>query len=202
MVSMPNVLYQRGRPILNDQVSVSRYGKKAIAFVEYGDSFWTVDVETQPLYDFQLAQVMAFISQVKKGNETVVFNPIDKTVPQAYWDDPTNPIPNDNGTLGPVTNGKTAVIQNISPGLILMPDDKISFASGAYRQFVRVITGATAVSTQMTVTVDPPIMSYITSGATVKFKNPEMNTRMVPGSFQLGDEPLPTVSFQLIEVPQ
>ncbi|WP_188825107.1 hypothetical protein [Brucella endophytica] len=187
---------------MNDQVSVSRYGEKAIAFVEYGDSFWTVDIETAPLYDADLAKVEAFISLVRRGHLTVVFNPLDKTVPQAYWDNPNSPIVSATGTMGAVTNGRTVVIQNVSPGLILMPGDRISFATGAYRQMVRITAGATAVSTQLTVTVDPPVMSFIVPGATVRFKNPEMNTRMIPGSYKLGDERYPTVSFQLIEVPQ
>lgn len=61
---------------------------------------------------------------------------------------------------------------------------------------------ASSDSTTLTVTVDQPIASYIASGATVRLKQPEMNTRLVKDSFQMGKGPFPTASFQLIEVPR
>jgi len=116
---------------------------------------------------------------------------------------PPSPI-EATATRGTVTNGYTVQLLNVTPGLELRDGDLISFQSGEYRQMVQIAYGggAKAVSTQMTVNVDQPIASYIASGATVRFKQPEMNTRLVKDSFQMSKGPRPTASFQLIEVPR
>jgi len=116
---------------------------------------------------------------------------------------PPSPI-EATATRGTVTNGYTVQLLNVTPGLDLRDGDLISFQSGDYRQMVQIAYGggAKAVSTQMTVKVDQPISSYIAAGATVRFKQPEMNTRLVKDSFQMTKGPRPTSTFQLIEVPK
>lgn len=116
---------------------------------------------------------------------------------------PPSPI-EATATRGTVTNGYTVQLLNVTPGLELRDGDLISFKSGDYRQMVQIAYGggAKAVSTQMTIKVDQPIASYIASGATVRFRQPEMNTRLVKDSFQMSKGPRPTATFQLIEVPK
>lgn len=194
---------QTGRPQLQEPASVSRWGNRAISIFETDDKYWTVDVETQPLYDEDLAQVEAWLATARSGMETILFVPRGKQAyPRAYWSDRENAILDDTGTLTTVTNGKQLAIGSVTNGLIISAGDLISLATGDYRSLHRVTVGATASATAITLSVEPPVPSYIATGAVVRFKNPEMNARIVPGSKEVGDGDLPTAKFQLIEVPK
>jgi hypothetical protein len=202
-ITLPKIGYQSGRPKLNDPVSMSQYGERAISFMQNGDKYWTVDIETKPLYDDELAAIEAWLARARNGMETVVYTPIGKQrLPQAYWDAPGSSVPAQNGALTAVTNGNQLAVGSVASGLVLTDGDLLSLTTGEYHSMHRVTIGATAAGSSVTVTVDPPVMSYISLGATVTFKDPKMNTRVVPGSVQVGDGVLPTAKFQLIEVPR
>ncbi len=79
--------------------------------------------------------------------------------------------------------------------------DLISLTSAVYHSLHRVTANATAGAT-ITLPVEPPVPSYIANGATVRFKDPVLNTRIVPGSTEVEDGVMPTAKFQLIEVPR
>lgn len=202
-ITLPNISYQTGRPKLNDPVSMSRYGGRAISFMQTGDKYWTVDIETQPLYDDQLADFEAWLSRARSGLETVIYTPIGKQrLPRAYWDDPTSLVPAQAGTLNAISNATQLAVGGVASGLIMTPGDLLSLSTGDYHSMHRVTVGATAVMTSLTVTVDPPVMSYIATGAAVLFKDPKMNARVIPSSVSVGDGVLPTAKLQLIEVPR
>lgn len=202
-ITLPKIGYQKGRPKLNDPVSMSRYGGRAISFMQTGDKYWTVDIETKPLYDDELAAFEAWLALARSGLETVIYTPIGKQrLPMAYWNAPDSPAPAAGGTLTSVTNGSQLLVGTVTSGLVLTNGDLLSLTTGAYHSLHRVTVGATAATTALTVTVDPPVMSYIATGATVTFKDPKMNARVVPGSVDVGDGVLPTAKFQLIEVPK
>ncbi|PWJ81475.1 hypothetical protein C7441_1106 [Pseudaminobacter salicylatoxidans] len=202
-IVLPKVDYQRGRPRLNDPVSMSRYGNRAISFIQNGDKYWTADIETRPLYDDELAAIEAWLARARNGMETVIYTPIGKQrLPRAYWDDPNSLIPAKNGTLNTITNGTQLSVSGVAAGLSLTDGDLLSLTTGAYHSLHRVMADAAAAGTSLTVAVDPPVMSYISAGATVTFKEPKMNARVVPGSVDVGDGVLPTAKFQLIEVPR
>lgn len=196
------VRFKPSYPKLNEFVSMSQYGKRTIAFVEYADSVRTIDMETVAMRASEAVQLQAFIAAARSGMETIVYRPTHICLPRAYWGDPTNSHITGTASLGAVTNGRTLRILNVAPGLTLMSGDLISFTSGTYRQMAQIVIGATAANTGMTVTVDQPVAGYIAASATVRFLKPELNTRLVPGSFQMSVGPFPTASFQLTEVPK
>ena len=191
-------------PLLNEPTSQSRYGGKLISTVEYVDPYRTVDMKTVPLRADQAVRLQSFIAAARGGMETLVYRPTHICIPRAYWGDPNNPHITGTASRGTVTNGYTVQLTGVFPGLQLMEGDMFSLKSGDYRQFLQVVYGggATAASTTITVKVDQPISSYIAAGATARFKQPEMNTRLVKNSFQMTDGPFPTATFQLIEVPK
>lgn len=199
---IPTVRFLPSYPQLQRPVSMSRYGNRTIAMIESGDTYWTVDMQTVPMRAHEAVQLQAFVGSARGGLETIVYQPTHICLPRAYWGDPGNPHIAGTGLLGTVTNGKQVQITGVVPGLQLMVGDLISFQSGDYRQIAQVLVGATASGTAITVTIDQPVASYITPGATTRFKSPELNTRLVPGSFQMSQGPFPTASFQLIEVPK
>ncbi len=200
-IEMLSISFQRGRPQLNRPISVSKFGGRSLSFVEYADPYWTVDMETQPLDENQLAYVEAWLARTRGGFETIHFTPVHLRVPQAYVGDEGNPIVNDNGVLA-AKNGSALTVNSVSPGLVLRAGDLIGFTIGDYNTICRVTVGATAVSTSVSISVQPPLPSYIVVGSTVVFRDPKMNTRIMPSSISVDDGVLPTASFQLIEVPK
>ena len=202
-ISLPDFIeYQAGRPRLNKPVSMSRYGERAISMIQNGDEWWTVDIETQPMYDEELAEFEGWLAQAQNGLETVVYTVLGKqSLPRAYWNNPGSAVPADNGSLTSVTDGKTLAIGSVTAGLIMTKGDLISLTTGDYHSLHRVTANATAGAT-LTLSVEPPVPSYIATGSVVRFKNPVLNTRIVPGSTEVEDGSMPTAKFQLIEVPR
>lgn len=202
-ISLPDFIeYQAGRPRLNKPISMSRYGERAISMIQNGDEWWTVNIETQPMYDEDLAEFEGWLAQAQNGMETIVYTVLGKqSLPRAYWSNPNSSVPADNGSLTSVTNGKTLLIGSVTVGLAMTKGDLISLTSADYHSLHRVTANATAGAT-ITLPVEPPVPSYIADGATVRFKDPVLNTRIVPGSTEVGDGVMPTAKFQLIEVPR
>lgn len=202
-INLPTFIeYQAGRPRLNKPISMSRYGERAISMIQNGDEWWTINIETQPMYDEDLAEFEGWLAQAQNGLETIVYRVLGKqSLPRAYWNNPNSAVPTDNGSLTSVTNGKTLLIGGITVGLVLTKGDLISLTSGEYHSLHRVTASATAGAT-ITFPVEPPVPSYIGIGATVRFKDPVLNTRIVAGSTEVGDGMMPTAKFQLIEVPR
>jgi hypothetical protein len=149
-----------------------------------------------------LSLVKAFRAQVRTGMVTVLFKPVDVCLPQAYWGNPSATVLSDDGNLLSVTNGVTVGINGVTAGLIMKLGDRLSLTKGNYRSLHEVVTGATAAGGAITLTVDPPVPPYITAGAVAKFKNPELNMRVLPGSFDIPDDHRPVATFTLVEVPQ
>lgn len=201
-LALPAVRFQISRPSLVDSVSVSRAGNRAISFVEYADPYWQIVLKTKPLAAAELALVEAFRAQVRTGMVTVLFTPVDVCLPQAYWGNPDAAAIADDGNLVSVTNCSTVAMDGVTDGLLLQPGDRFSLASGAYRSLHRVIAGATAAAGAITVTVEPPVPPYIAAGAVAKFRDPELNMRVLPGSFDIPDDFHPVATFTLVEVPQ
>lgn len=199
-----NVDFIASYPQLIVPVSQSKFGGKTISNVEYADPYRIVDMKTVAMRAGQAVQLQAFIAAARGGMETIVYRPQHICIPRAYWGDPNNPHITGTASRGAVTNGYTVQITGVVPGLTLMDGDMFSLKSGDYRQFLQVVYGggATAASTTITVKVDQPISSYVGIGATARFKQPEMNTRLIKDSFQMSDGPFPMASFQLIEVPK
>lgn len=205
MIDLPsNIRFVPSYPQLTIPVSQSKYGGRVISTVGFADSYRTVDMETLPMKASEAVQLQAFIAAAQGGMETIVYRPKNICIPRAYWGDPNNAHITGTASRGTVTGGYTVQLTGVMPGLQLMDGDMFPLKSGDYRQMVQVAYGggAIAANTQMVVKVDQRISSYIASGATVRFKQPEMNTRLVKDSFQMTKGPWPTATFQLIEVPK
>ena len=81
--------YQAGRPRLNKSVSISRYGERAISMIQNCDEWWTVNIETQPMYNEDLAEFGGRLAQAQNGMETIVYTVLGKhSLPRAYWNNP------------------------------------------------------------------------------------------------------------------
>lgn len=195
--------WDRAYPQLVDNVSVSRQGDRGISFVESDDPYWVITMRTMPLSNADRHILEAFVSDTKRGMNTVLFVPPIDCIPRAYWGDSNNVALNNPGSLVSITSGNILNFNSVDTGLQLMKGDLIGLTTGDYKLIVRCLQDATAVANAITsLKVDPPIPSYITVGAVVTFKNPVMNTRLLPNSFSMPDENWPVATFQLQEVPR
>jgi hypothetical protein len=198
-INLPAVPFQISYPQLVDSVSVSRTGTRAMSFVEYADSYWTVQMKTVPLRASQRLLVEAFKDAARGGLTTVVYTPKHMCIPRAYWGDADNAAVVNNGNLVSVT-GNSLVINSVENGLTLGPGDLFSATSGDYNSLFRVQAGGVAVANQITITVEPTVPSYITAGAVVRFKNPLANMRVT--DFSIPDDFNPVATFTLQEIPK
>ncbi|KAB2724135.1 hypothetical protein [Brucella anthropi] len=202
-ILLPNVGYRPSRPKLNEPVSMSASGQRAISFIEYADAFWTVTMTTDPLKANDLMLVEGFQLDARNGMQTIIYSPTTVCIPQAYWGQPDHPHVLNNGYLQSIQNAQILTIASVEAGLKLQRNDYLSLTTGDYHSLHRVSVGGTATSGGiLTVSVWPPVMTYIEVGATVTFKNPKMNSRLVVDSFSLTEEAFPVASWQLIEVPR
>ncbi|WP_318761841.1 hypothetical protein [Aminobacter niigataensis] len=201
-IALPDVGYQVAYPQLVESVSMARAGNRAMAFVEFADPTWQITMRTVPLKAGPRLAVEAFRDATRGGLQTVRYSPTHMCIPRAYWGDADNPALDDSGNLVSITDGRVLAVSSVSNGLTLGAGDLISLATGDYRSLHRIQSGGVAASSAISVTVEPPVPGYIAAGAVVKFKAPELNMRVLPGSFSIPDELFPVASFTLVEVPK
>lgn len=202
MVELPNVRFLMARPALMDSVSVSRTTNRAISFVETADPFWQITMPTAPLSAREVALLEAFREEVRTGRKTVRYTPRHVCLPQAYWGNPASPVLANEGNLVSVVNGFTVNLNSVTNGLTLTRGDLFSLTYDGYRSMHRVQATAVAAASAISLSVEPFVPPYIRAGAVAKFKDPELNMRVLPGSFTLPDEFFPSASFTLVEVPK
>lgn len=202
MIDLPVVPYVKGLPQIVRSTSAARSGQRAMAFVEFADPVWRIDVETGPLEAVDALTVQAFLDEAGAGTRTVLFAPKYLKVPQAYWADNANPALSNTGSLVSVTDGFMIAVGSVTNGLDLRRGDLVSLKSGDYRSLHRVMIGAVASAGSISLTVEPAVPAYIVPGAEVRFRDLELNVRMLPGSGAISDDYLPVASFTLVEVPK
>ncbi|MBA8861745.1 hypothetical protein FHW19_003472 [Ochrobactrum anthropi] len=202
-ILLPTVGYRPSRPKLNEPVSMSAFGQRAISFVEYADAFWTVSMTTDPLKAEELLLVEGFQFDARNGMQTIIYTPTTVCLPRAYWGQPNHAHLARTGVVQSIQNAQNLTVTGLVAGLKMQKSDYLSLTTGDYHSLHKVTVGGVASSGGvMTVAVWPPIMSYIAVGAVVTVKNPKMNTRLVADSFSLTEEAFPVASWQLIEVPR
>ncbi|WP_144223603.1 hypothetical protein [Mesorhizobium amorphae] len=201
IVDLPAIRFAPTRPELVDSVSVSRAGNRVISVVDYADPFWQIAMRTLTMSAQELQMLLAFRDRVRSGMVTVIHRPTDNCLPQAYWGNP-GAIQLNNGTLQSVTGGFNVTLNNLINGLKMMPGDLFSLKSGNYRSLHRVMVGGTAAANALSLTVEPFVPPYIAPGAVARFLKPELNTRVVPGSFSVSEDHFPVATFTLVEVPR
>lgn len=200
--TLPEGLNYQASPLkLNRSVSTSRYGERAVSFIENGDPYWSWTASIISLSPADRKRLEAFSDRCRGGMVTVHYTPKDACIPQAYWGDANNPAITGTATLAAI-NGNTLTFNGVTLGLKLTEGDLIGLSIGDYNFIARIATDAAAASTSMQVKIEPFLPSYIGVGSTVRFKNPVMNMRMMPNSLEIGNGFFPDASFQLVEVPK
>ncbi|MER2634116.1 MAG: hypothetical protein ABTQ30_09670 [Rhizobiaceae bacterium] len=202
MVALPAVRFLPSYPQIVRSVSTSRDGARAMAFVEWADPYWTVQMQTKPLSASERLLVEAFADAARDGLVTVAYTPKHMCVPRAYWGDAGNAALANTGAISAITNARSVTVNSIDNGLTLGPGDLVGFEKDGSRALARIQTGGVAAGNALGITFEPPLASYITTGAVVTFKNLVLNTRLLPGSFNMSDGNRPSASFTLVEVPK
>ncbi|TPL30173.1 hypothetical protein [Mesorhizobium sp. B2-4-7] len=200
-IDLPTVHFQVSYPQLTESVSVSRSGSRAMAFVEYADAYWTIQMRTLPLEASDRLLVEAFKDACRAGLQTVLYKPKHMSLPRAYWGNAGAAALANNGSLVSIT-GNQLVVNSVDDGLTLGPGDLISATVGDYNSLFRIQTGGVAAGGTITLTVEPTVPSYITAAAVIRFKDPVANMRVMPGSFSITDELKPVATFTLVEIPK
>ncbi len=202
--SLPNVGHQSGLPRLVRSVSVSRASKRLIAVIETADPFWQIDIMTASLDQVEWMQFAAFHTEYGDGMKTILWTPpLHISVPQYYWEDRANAALSNNGNLVSVTGGFNLAINSVANGLRLRRGDLISLATGDYRSLHRVMDDEViAADNELELRVEPAVPPYIEEDAIVRFKDPELNVRLLPDSFEMPDQWRTTAQFTLVEVPK
>ncbi len=193
--------YEPTFPVLNRPVSMSQYGERAISAIENGDPFWTWTAKVKAMTNAHRQKLEAFIDRCRGGLVTIHYTPKHVCLPQAYWGDAGNPAINSTAFLAAI-NGNTLTLNSVAIGLKLTEGDLMGLSIGDYNFIARIVADVASASTSMQVKVEPFLPSYIGVGAAVRFKNPVMNMRLVPRSWEIGEGKFPDASFQLIEVPR
>jgi len=198
----PSIRFQHSRFKLNRTVASSMSGGGRVNHTQIGDPFWTIDFTSVPLTEKELAQLDAWWSSLREGLKSTLVTQNVTCRPFAHAN-PANAAPaQDTGTLSSVTSGNVLNVSSVSSSLVLQVGDLIGLEKDAYRGLHRVVA-VTGTGTSRSITVEPPPRSYVAvSGAVVRFENPELVMRPVPGSWAVNGLGRPQVSFQLVESPK
>ncbi|MFK4823750.1 hypothetical protein ACI0FM_02965 [Paenochrobactrum sp. BZR 588] len=195
------LIYQPSFPRLIRSTSMSRFGQRSIAFMESTDPVWQWTAQISLRSNAQRQKLEAFIDRCRGGVVTVHYTPKHACVPQAYWGDANNSAITGSASLSAI-NGNVLTLAGVKVGLKLTDGDLIGLTLGDYNFIARVVANATATGTTMQIRIEPFLPSYIGVGASIRFKNPVMNMRLIPDSFEIGTGMHPDASFQLVEVPK
>lgn len=198
----PNIRFRHARFKLNRTVvSVMSVGGQ-VNSTQIGQPFWTIEFASVPLKESELAELEAWWASLREGVRSVLVTQNVTCRPFAH-SNPANAAPaQDTGALSSVTDGNVLNITSVSSSLVLRTGDLVGLESGNYRGLHRVVS-VSGSGTSRTITVEPPPRSYVAvNGAVVRFENPELVMRPVPGSWNVSDGPRPQVSFQMAESPK
>ena len=206
MTAFPNthssIRFQHSRFKLNRTVAASMSGGGRFNYTQIGEPFWTIDFTSVPLREKELAQLEAWWSSLRDGLRSTLVTQNVTCRPFAHAN-PANAAPaQDTGTLSSVTSGNVLNVASVASGLVLQPGDLIGLEKDAYRGLHRVVA-VSGTGTTRAITVEPPPRSYVAvEGAVVRFENPELVMRPVPGSYSVNGLGRPQVSFQMVESPK
>ncbi len=184
--------------LIDDPVVASRSGARLVNYTQVEDEAWVADIETKPLDDDEFAMVDAWILSLRGGLRSVLFRHPTQGYPKAHRD---NHAPADDpGNLVSVTDGNILSVNSVDAGLNLSVGDRIGLEKSS-KYYVGRITEVSGSGTTRTITVEPPPFDTVAqAGAVVRFANPALVMRLVPGSYQAPGEGLfRPISFQLRE---
>ncbi len=171
-------------------------GKGRMNYSEVSDPVWTITFNSVALDERKLAELTAWWETLRGGIRSTLVTQNVTCRPFAHISDPTPA--QDTGILDSITDGNVLAVSGVSAALSLTVGDLVGLENGNYRGLQRV-TEVSGSGTNRTLTVEPPPRSYITPGAVVRFIQPELVMRPVPGSWSVPDEGKPRVSFSFVE---
>jgi hypothetical protein len=184
--------------VLDDPVKASRSGSRLTNYTQTEDPTWVADMATRPLYLDEYSEIEAWWLSLREGLRAVLFRHPTQGYPKAHRE---NHAPADDpGNLVSVTDGNVLSVNSVDAGLVLSIGDRIGLErSGRY--YIGRITEVSGSGATRSITIEPPPFDTVAqAGAVVRFANPALVMRLVPGSYQAPGEGLfRTVSFQLRE---
>jgi hypothetical protein len=184
--------------ILDNPVKASRSGSRLVNFTQTEDETWVATLKTSELVYDKYAEVEAWWLSLREGLRTALFRHPTQGYPKAHRE---NHAPADDpGNLVSVTDGNILSVNSVDAGLVLSIGDRIGLErSGRY--YIGRITEVSGSGATRSLTVEPPPFDTVAqAGAVVRFADPALVMRLVPGSYQAPGEGLfRTISFQLRE---
>lgn len=197
--SLPDIPFLHARFLLNESVAASPSGAARINYSQTDDPVWTITFQTLNLRESQVAALSAWWASLRGGLRGALVAQNVTCRPFAH-SKPENAAPaQDEGSLVSVTNGNQLSVNGVASGLVLGPGDLIGLEKDGFYGLARV-TEVSGTGTSRTITVEPPPRSYVAvAGAVVRFENPTLVMKPVPGSWSIGDGGRPAVSFSLVE---
>ncbi len=195
---LPAIAWVKCDFVLDDPVRASRSGSRLTNYTQTEDPTWVADIATRPLYLDEYSEIEAWWLSLREGLRTVLFRHPTQGYPKAHRG---NPAPADDpGNLVSVTDGNVLSVNSVDAGLVMSIGDRIGLErSGRY--YIGRITEVSGSGATRSLTVEPPPFDTVAqAGAVVRFANPALVMRLVPGSYQAPGEGLfRTISFQLRE---
>jgi len=195
---LPSIAWVKCDFVLDDPVKASRSGSRLTNYTQTEDPTWVADMATRPLYLDEYSEIEAWWLSLREGLRTVLFRHPTQGYPKAHRE---NHAPADDpGNLVSVTDGNILSVNSVDAGLVLSTGDRVGLErSGRY--YIGRITEVSGSGATRSITVEPPPFDTVAqAGAVVRFANPALVMRLVPGSYQVPGEGLfRTVSFQLRE---
>jgi hypothetical protein len=195
---LPDIDWVKCDFILDDPVKASRSGARLINYTQTEDEVWVADMQSRPLYYDEYASIEAWVLSLRGGLRSVLFRHPTQGYPKAHRD---NHAPADDpGNLVSVTDGNILSVNSVDAELNLSVGDRIGLEKSS-KYYVGRITEVSGSGTTRTITVEPPPFDTVAqAGAVVRFANPALVMRLVPGSYQAPGEGLfRAILFQLRE---
>ncbi len=194
---LPAVKYTTAAFYQIDRFGSSRAGR-TINVVEIADPAWRADMVTVPLRWGVLSEIEAWYLSLRGGLRSCRF-----VHPHALW--PKNHYSNNTpaqtaGTVDSVTSGNILAVSALDTGLSLSLGDRIGLEKDALRAVGRITDFSGAGSTRSIEIEPPPPTDVAVATAVVRFAQPELLMRPIPGSFKATKTAgLYQASFSLIE---
>lgn len=168
---------------------------------EIGDPFWSIEFTSVPLKEGELAALDAWWHSLRDGLRSTLVTQNVTCRPFAHSNLANATPAQDTGTLTNVTGGNVLNVASLAAGLVFQPGDLLGLEAGAYSGLHRCVAVAGSGTTRA-ITVEPPPRSYVAvAGALVRFENPELVMRPVPGSWSVSGLGRQQVTFQMMESP-
>jgi hypothetical protein len=197
--TMPSTRFSHARFKLIESVTASPSGGGRINYSETNDATWAISFQAPSLRESQLAELDAWWMSLRGGLRGSLVQQNVTCRPFAHATAATAAPAQDPGNLVSVANGNELSINGVLSTLVLQPGDLIGLEYGGFYGLGR-ITEVSGTGTTRTIAIEPRPRSYVAvAGAVVRFENPKLLMRPMPGSWSVTDGGHPTASFSLVE---